>query len=60
MTDAFTLKIPAMFGDQHTSEIRRILSELAGVNKYKAEPSWEGRPLWPCPGLKYQPAMDEQ
>jgi hypothetical protein len=49
-----------MFGDQHTSEIRRILSELAGVNKYKAEPSWEGRPLWPCPGLKYQPAMDEQ
>jgi hypothetical protein len=123
MTETFSLKIPAVFGDHHTSEIRRILSEFKGVEKcdvssafnevwieidpsatkretiedqlrqhgyisgdetpmypsdqtpsttkhtevqsdviafYDAEPSWEGRPLWPCPGLDYQPAIDEE
>lgn len=23
-------------------------------------PSWQGRPLWPCPGIEYQIQMDEQ
>ena len=22
-------------------------------------PSWQGRPLWPCPGIEYQAQMDE-
>lgn len=119
----FTLKIPAVFGDHHTNEIRRILSELNGVKGFdvscafnevrieidpkatnqdaveqhlrhkgyasgeaaprffssqtqktakhtevesdviafhEAEPSWAGGPLWPCPGLEYQPTIDEQ
>lgn len=121
--ETFTLKIPALFGDHHTTEVQRLLGQLEGVQRfivssgfnevwveidpkalersaveehlrrsgyasgdqepvypsehtpnttkhtelesdviafYDAQPTWEGRPLWPCPGLAYQPAMDEE
>jgi copper chaperone CopZ len=30
--EKFTLKLPAMYGDHHVIEVRRILLELSGVN----------------------------
>ncbi|HKZ55796.1 MAG TPA: hypothetical protein VJ123_09970 [Anaerolineales bacterium] len=120
MTESLVLTLLALYGDHHTTEVRRILSEIAGVTQVyassafrqvvihfdpkKVKPqalekaladrgyrsdaaetayatptaeratrhtaaypgvgstisfaqkalSWEGRPLWPCPGLDYQ------
>jgi copper chaperone CopZ len=38
---------------RHTESVTKILSFAENA------PSWEGRPLWPCPGFEYQPQMDD-
>jgi copper chaperone CopZ len=36
----YTLEIPAMFGDHHVSEVRRLLTELPGVGEVYASSSF--------------------
>ncbi len=38
---------------RHTESVTKILSFAQNA------PSWEGRPLWHCPGFEYQPQMDD-
>ena len=38
---------------RHTESVTKILSFAEDA------PSWEGRPLWPCPGFEYHPQMDD-
>jgi copper chaperone CopZ len=44
---------PSERATRHTealSEIIRFTNEA---------PSWQGKPLWPCPGFEFQPEMEE-
>ena len=32
----------------------------AAMTFQETAPSWQGRPLWPCPGMEYQPIVEEE
>ncbi len=38
---------------RHTAAVTEVLSFT------NQPPSWEGRPLWPCPGLEYKTEMED-
>jgi copper chaperone CopZ len=38
---------------RHTAAVTEILSFA------EEAPSWEGRPLWPCPGLEFKTEMED-
>ena len=38
---------------RHTAAVTDILSFA------EEAPSWQGRPLWPCPGLEYKTEMED-
>lgn len=38
---------------RHTESVTEILSFAENA------PSWEGRPLWPCPGFEYHPQTND-
>lgn len=44
---------PSESTTRHTEAFAKILRFT------DTAPSWQGRPLWPCPGIEYQIHMDE-
>jgi copper chaperone CopZ len=38
---------------RHSAAVTEIISFAQNA------PSWEGRPLWPCPGLEYKTEMED-
>ena len=48
---------PTQAPSRHSSAVQTAGTALTFQ---QSAPAWQGRPLWPCPGLSYQtPAMDE-
>ena len=39
--ETFTIELPAMFGDHHVTEVRRILQELTGVQEVYASSAFQ-------------------
>ena len=46
-------EIPSESATRHTEAFSEI------IRFTDSTPSWQGRPLWPCPGIEYQMQMDE-
>jgi copper chaperone CopZ len=45
--------IPTESATRHTEAFSEI------IRFTDTAPSWQGRPLWPCPGIEYQTQMEE-
>ena len=44
---------PSESATRHTEAFSEI------IRFTDAAPSWQGRPLWPCPGIEYQTEMED-
>lgn len=53
------LTFPSSATERATRHSAAIVTAGESLAFHEAAPSWEGRPLWPCPGMSVSPVMDE-
>ncbi len=50
---------PVSPGREPTRHTAAVATAGEAMTFQETAPSWQGRPLWPCPGLEYQPVDEE-
>ena len=54
------LTFPTSATERATRHSAAVVTAGEALAFHETAPSWEGRPLWPCPGMSVVPTIDEE